>query len=130
MTGDWQGVLDFLVGAPLRIALIVVGAAIVNRIGRRAVRRGLKKLGHGGLRERLTPGRGRPLLADTEEITPRSAERVEALSTVLRSVDTFSKFRWAFGAAPMCPEKIRRPKQTALKVMKSASAFQSGPSRQ
>jgi small conductance mechanosensitive channel len=83
-------VLDFLVGAPLRIALIVIGAAIVNRLARRAVRRGLAKLGHGGLRERLTPGRGRPLLADTEEITPRSAQRVQALSTVLRSVVSFA----------------------------------------
>jgi small conductance mechanosensitive channel len=90
VTGDENGVLDFIVGAPLKIAVIVVGAAILNRLARRAVRRGLRKLGNGGLRERLSPGRGRALLADTEEITPRSAQRVEALSTVLRSVISFT----------------------------------------
>ena len=30
----------------------------------------------------------------------------------------------------MRPEKISMPKQTALKVIKSANAFQSGPPRQ
>ena len=84
---DSHSLLDFVVGAPLRIAVILVIAAIVNRLARRAVKRGLAKLGHGGLRERL--GGGRPLLADTDEITPRSAQRVQALSTVLRSVVSF-----------------------------------------
>jgi small conductance mechanosensitive channel len=83
--------LDFLVGAPLKIAAIVVVAAVLNRLARRGVRRGLVKLGTGGLRERLAPGRGgRRLLADTEEISPRSEQRVHALSTVLRSVVTFA----------------------------------------
>jgi small-conductance mechanosensitive channel len=88
---DGHSVLEFAVGAPLRIVVILVGAAIANRLARRAVRRGLAKLGHGGLRERLAPGRarGRTLLADTDEITPRSAQRVQALSTVLRSVVSF-----------------------------------------
>ncbi|HEX4734957.1 MAG TPA: mechanosensitive ion channel family protein [Thermoleophilaceae bacterium] len=83
---DDHSLLDFVVGAPLRIAVILVAAAVVNRLARRGVKRGLAKLGHGGLRERLG---GRPLLADTDEITPRSAQRVQALSTVLRSVVSF-----------------------------------------
>ena len=84
--------LDFLVGAPLKIAAIIVVAAIVNRLARRAVRRGLAKLGNGGLRERFGGTRGGrgSLLADTGELTPRSAQRVEALSTVLRSVVSFT----------------------------------------
>ena len=88
---ETQSTLDFLVGAPLKIAAIVVVAAVVNRLARRGVRRGLLKLGTGGLRERLVPGRGgRRILADTEEISPRSEQRVQALSTVLRSVVTFA----------------------------------------
>jgi small-conductance mechanosensitive channel len=94
---DSTSVLDFLVGAPLKIALILVGAAIANRLARRAVRRGLAKVGQGGLRERLTSGGGRAksLLADTGELTPRSAQRVEALSTVLRSIVTFTVWTMA-----------------------------------
>ena len=54
----------------------------------RVVRRGLRKLSSGGLRERLGSARNRApsALLDTGELTPRSTQRVEALSTVLRSV--------------------------------------------
>jgi len=87
---DSKAVLDFVLGPPLAIVAIVIGAAIVNRLGRRAVRRGLAKLGGGGLRERFAgAGRGRTLLADTGDLSPRSTQRVDALSTVLRSVVTF-----------------------------------------
>ena len=84
--------LDFMVGTPLTIVAIVIGAAIVNRLARRGVRRGLAKLGSGGLRERLGsgPGRAKAMLADTSELSPRSTQRVEALSTVLRSVASFA----------------------------------------
>jgi small conductance mechanosensitive channel len=87
---DTTSVLDFLVGAPLKIAGILVVAAIVNRLARRAVRRGLTRLGQGGLRERLTSARGRSILADTGELSPRSSQRIDALSTVLRSVASFA----------------------------------------
>jgi small-conductance mechanosensitive channel len=87
---DTTSVLDFLVGPPLKIAGIIVVAAIVNRLARRAVRRGLARVGQGGLRERLTSGRARSMLADTGELSPRSSQRIEALSTVLRSVATFA----------------------------------------
>jgi moderate conductance mechanosensitive channel len=86
---DSKTVLDFVLGAPLAIVAIVIGAAILNRVARRAVRRGLAKLGGGGLRERFAGGRGRALLSDTGDLSPRSTQRVEALSTVLRSVVTF-----------------------------------------
>jgi moderate conductance mechanosensitive channel len=88
---DSKTVLDFLVGAPLKIAAILIVAAIVNRLARRAVRRGLAKLRSGGLRERLAPARGRAqaILADTGDLTPRSSQRIEALATVLRSVVSF-----------------------------------------
>src|SRR6266513_2571328 len=46
------------------------------------------------------------------------------------SVESFSGGCCTIGVAPMRPEKISRPKQTALKVIKTASAFQNGPSRQ
>jgi small-conductance mechanosensitive channel len=88
---DTDAVLHFLVGAPLTILGILLGAVVVNRIARRGVKRGLAKLGHGGLRERLAvgPAGARSILADTGELSPRSSQRVEALSTVLRSVVTF-----------------------------------------
>jgi small-conductance mechanosensitive channel len=93
---DTQTVLDFLIGAPLAIVGILVGAAVVNRIARRGVRRGLAKLGAGGLRERFVAGGGRrSILADTGELTPRSSQRVEALSTVLRSVVSFTVWTMA-----------------------------------
>jgi small-conductance mechanosensitive channel len=88
---DTKTVLDFLIGTPLTIVGILVGALVVNRISRRGVKRGLAKLGNGGLRERLAagPAGARSILADTGELTPRSSQRVEALSTVLRSVVSF-----------------------------------------
>jgi small conductance mechanosensitive channel len=94
---DTNTFADFLIGAPLRIAGILVGAFIVNRIARRGVKRGLAKLGQGGLRERLAagPAGARSILADTGELTPRSSQRVEALSTVLRSVVSFAVWTMA-----------------------------------
>ena len=69
----------------------MIGATIVNLFARRVVRRGLRKLSSGGLRERLGTARNRApsALLDTGELTPRSTQRVEALSTVLRSVASF-----------------------------------------
>jgi len=71
--------------------VILLGAAIVNRLARRGIRRGLRKLGSGGIRERLGAARTHApsALLDTGELTPRSTQRVEALATVLRSVASF-----------------------------------------
>ena len=85
---------DFFVGGPLTILAIVLAAAIVNRLARRAIKRGLRRLAAGGLRERFGAARrrrtGSLLDGDTGEISVRSTQRVEALATVLRSVATFA----------------------------------------
>jgi small conductance mechanosensitive channel len=72
---------DVVLGPPLAILLIVVGAAIANRVARRLIKKTLLRLGTGGLQERA-----RSALSETDEISVRSAQRVEALSTVLRSI--------------------------------------------
>ena len=83
--------LDFAVGKPLAILLTALGAVIVNRVVRRAIRRGLLRLGSGTVRERIGAVRSRTpsMLLPTAEVSLRSTQRVEALSTVLRSVATF-----------------------------------------
>ena len=63
--------------------MIVLGAAIVSRLARRGIKRTLVRLGQGGLQERA-----RSALRETEELSRRSEQRVEALATVLRSVAT------------------------------------------
>ena len=84
-------VLDFVIGKPLAIVAIIVLAAVVNRLARRMVKRGLAKLGSGAVRERLGSVRDRApsALFETGELQIRSAQRVEALATVLRSVVSF-----------------------------------------
>jgi small conductance mechanosensitive channel len=81
---------EFLLGKPLTILAIVVGAMIVNRLARRAVRRGLRGLHSGPIKERLGAMRRRTpaALLQTEEISLRATQRIEALATVLRSVVT------------------------------------------
>jgi moderate conductance mechanosensitive channel len=85
---------DFVVGKPLTILAILLAAAILNRLARRAIRRGLRRLATGGLRERIGAARRRAPIAmldtDTHEVSVRSTQRVEALSTVLRSVASFA----------------------------------------
>ena len=87
-------VADFVVGKPLTILAIIVVAAIVNRLARRAIKRGLRRLASGGLRERLGAARRRAPMSmldtDTREVSVRSTQRVEALATVLRSVASFA----------------------------------------
>ncbi len=83
---------DFVLGKPLSILAILVGAWIVNRLARRAIKRGLRRLASGTLRERIGAARRRTpsALVDTEEVSVRSQQRVEALATVLRSVVSFA----------------------------------------
>jgi small conductance mechanosensitive channel len=88
----WLPDTDFVVGKPLTILAILVGAVVVNRLVRRAIKRGLRRLASGTLRERLGAVRGRaPALLNTDpgEISIRSTQRIEALATVLRSVASF-----------------------------------------
>jgi small-conductance mechanosensitive channel len=76
----------------LAIALIVVVALIVNRLMRRAVKRMLRTLQNGGLQERLgAVRRATPdALLETGQMSLRAEQRIEALSSVLRSVMSFT----------------------------------------
>jgi small-conductance mechanosensitive channel len=81
---------DFLLGRPLTILAIVIGAMIANRLARRAVKRALRGLHSGGVKERLGAVRRRTpaALLETEELSLRATQRIEALATVLRSIVT------------------------------------------
>ncbi len=90
LTGDktTAEAADFLIGKPLSILLIAVIAVIVNRLARRAVKRTLRGLQAGGLQERLgNVRRATPeALLETGQISVRAEQRIEALSSVLRSM--------------------------------------------
>jgi len=102
---EWTGsetiaeVVDWFTRAPLRIALIVLGAIVVNRLLRRAIKLGLRRMAEGSLSRRLAAVRALTpdALRDTHEMpetdaqlaAARSAQRVEALSMALRSGATF-----------------------------------------
>jgi small-conductance mechanosensitive channel len=84
------GAIDYVVGAPLRILVVVIVAAIVNRLFHRAIRRFTDTIsgaaeGHGrlhALRERA-PG----VLIPTEG-NLRAASRARTIGSVLRSLST------------------------------------------
>jgi moderate conductance mechanosensitive channel len=83
---------DFLVGKPLTILFILLVAAIVNKLARRGIKRGLRRLHSGPVQERIGAVRSRTpsALMDTSEMSLRAGQRVEALATVLRSVASFA----------------------------------------
>lgn len=85
---------DWLVGPPLRILLILLVALVVNRIARRAVKRTLRGMASGAMRERIGAVRKRApgALLETGEMSVRSEQRAHALSGVLRSVVSFVIF--------------------------------------
>jgi small conductance mechanosensitive channel len=82
---------EWLLGKPLTIIGIILVALIVNRLARRALKRGLRGLASGGVKERIGAARRRTpsALLDTQEVSVRATQRIEALATVLRSVVTF-----------------------------------------
>jgi small conductance mechanosensitive channel len=83
---------ELLAGKALSIAVIVVVALIVNRLLRRAVKRTLRGLQHGGIQERLgAVRRATPdALLETGQMSLRAEQRIEALASVLRSVMSFT----------------------------------------
>lgn len=97
---DWSGETwvargaDFLIGKPLSIAVIVLGALILSRLARRGVKTALRSLRSGAVQERL--GSMRKLtpdaLLETQETNLRSEQRLEALASVLRSITSFVIF--------------------------------------
>jgi small conductance mechanosensitive channel len=81
--------VDWVVGVPLAILLIAVGALILNRIGRRLVQRTTQSIvGAAGkdVSGRLTSTRSRE----------RAAERAKALESILKSTVSFVVFAIAF----------------------------------
>ncbi|HEV2753241.1 MAG TPA: mechanosensitive ion channel family protein [Solirubrobacteraceae bacterium] len=85
-------IAQWALDAPLRILLILVVAWVVNRLMRRAVKRGLRGLHSGGLRERMGSVRRRTPEAflETGETSIRVEQRIEALTSVLRSGASFT----------------------------------------
>jgi small conductance mechanosensitive channel len=83
---------DFLIGRPLSILVIILMAVTVNRLARRAVKRVLRGLQAGAVQERLgavrrvTP----ETLLETGETSLRAEQRIEALTSVLRSLISFT----------------------------------------
>jgi moderate conductance mechanosensitive channel len=87
---DAAEIADFIIGRPLAILFIVALAWVANKLARRAVKGALRGLGHGTVKEhlgamrRLTPD----ALLETRETSVRAEQRLEALTSVLRSVIT------------------------------------------
>ena len=84
-------ITDWLLGPPLKIVLILIAAAVLNRVARRAVKRSLTRLHTGAVRERMGAMRRRTpaALLETGETSLRAEQRIDALSSVLRNVVTF-----------------------------------------
>jgi len=82
---------DFIIGKPITILVILVIAWLANRIARRGIKGVLRTLSSGAVQERVsglraaTPG----ALLQTAEHSLRSEQRIEALTSVLRSLVTF-----------------------------------------
>ncbi len=85
---------DFIIGKPLTILAILCGAWLINRIVGRGVKRTLRSLHAGAVRERLGAVRRRTpnALLDTEVTSLRAEQRITALTSVLRSVGSFVIF--------------------------------------
>lgn len=84
-------IADFMIGKPLKILAILAGAWIVNRLVQRTVKRTLRVMHSGVVRERVGAVRRRTpsALLDTEVTSLRAQQRITALTSVLRSVVSF-----------------------------------------
>jgi small conductance mechanosensitive channel len=84
--GDWA--LD----RPLRIALILIGAWVAVLLSKRAIKLGLRRVSKAQIRQRVEASGLAPeaLLETREQIADRSAQRVEAISTVLGGAAAFA----------------------------------------
>ncbi len=87
-------IADFMIGKPLTILAILIGAIICNRLVGRAVKRTLRSLHSGAVRERIGAVRRRTpnALLETEVTSLRAEQRITALTSVLRSVASFAIF--------------------------------------
>ncbi|MEA2217891.1 MAG: moderate conductance mechanosensitive channel [Solirubrobacteraceae bacterium] len=84
-------IADVVVGTPLTIVLIALGAVIVNRLVARVIERGLRSLSTGIVHERMTAVRRRTpgAVLQTPETSLRAEQRIMALTSILRSVAGF-----------------------------------------
>lgn len=84
-------IADAVFGAPLTIVLIFVGALVANRLIGRVIKRGLRSLSSGVVREGMSAVRRRTpeALLETSETSLRGEQRMSALTSVLRSVTGF-----------------------------------------
>jgi small conductance mechanosensitive channel len=81
-------IADFIIGKPLTILFIVLGAVILNRFVSRAIKSSLQTLHSGAVRERIGAVRRRApaALLETEVTSLRAEQRINALTSVLRSI--------------------------------------------
>jgi moderate conductance mechanosensitive channel len=95
-TGDSSlaQIADTVLGTSLTILAILVGALVVNRMVGRTVKRALRSLHSGAVRERLGAVRRRTpnALLETDVTSLRAEQRITALTSVLRSVASFAIF--------------------------------------
>jgi small conductance mechanosensitive channel len=82
---------DFIIGKPLKILAILIIAWVVNRMARRGVKGALRTLRSGAVQERVGQLRASTpaSLLQTSEHSLRAEQRIEALTSVLRSLVTF-----------------------------------------
>src|SRR5262245_61483356 len=93
---DWTGnrtlaeLADFIIGKPLTILAILICAWFANRLARRGVKGVLRTLRSGAVQERVGSLRAATpsALLQTQEHSVRAAQRIEALTSVLRSLVT------------------------------------------
>jgi small-conductance mechanosensitive channel len=107
---DWTGnetaatVGDWVLAKPLKIALILAVAWIVNRLVRRAINRMTRRMADpripslGETFGRFTPG----MLQPTHEVNLRSAARAETIGSVLKSISTWAI--WSLAALTVLGE--------------------------
>ena len=81
---------NWLVGAPLRILFVIVGALVVNRLLRRAIRRFADRIEGSRASGSLKRLRDRTpsMFLDTGEVDLRAASRAQTITVVLRSLCT------------------------------------------
>lgn len=81
---------DTLLGTSLTVIAIAIAAVIVNRLVNRGVKRALRTLHSGAVREKVGALRRRTpnALLETDEMSLRAEQRINALTSVLRSVST------------------------------------------
>jgi len=82
---------DLVLGTPLTIILIALGALLVNRLVGRVIDRALRSVRSNVMRERMSAVRRRApgAVQETPETSLRAEQRLDALTSILRSVAGF-----------------------------------------